>query len=301
MLTGPCMEPAAASSPSIDILRSEIVILDITRKNVAAELVNQAGSRYSRRDSSRYINYLDLRISDLCSQAASIGGPSVVADLPCPAADSLLPGFQAPVSPGSSDRIRAIDQALLESLGNFDELLAAEQQKIMARRPEAAGSAPSEPGASPGRRGMQGGGTGAGGRGGQGSPGTQGGGRQGGMQGATGRDKGQNHGGEYQGTTEPGSDREGSMPGGMQGTTGTAGREGTQNSQSSASGSNTGTQPGTVAGGRTGVTGQEGGPSIYADDDIVARQLREAAEKETDPELKKKLWEEYRKYKETNR
>jgi hypothetical protein len=35
-----------------------------------------------------------------------------------------------------------------------------------------------------------------------------------------------------------------------------------------------------------------------SDDDVVARQLREAAEKETDPELKKKLWEEYRKYKE---
>jgi len=34
-----------------------------------------------------------------------------------------------------------------------------------------------------------------------------------------------------------------------------------------------------------------------SDDDIVARQLREAAEKETDPELKKKLWEEYRRYK----
>lgn len=33
------------------------------------------------------------------------------------------------------------------------------------------------------------------------------------------------------------------------------------------------------------------------DDDIVARQLREAAEKEPDPELKKKLWEEYWKYK----
>ncbi len=34
-----------------------------------------------------------------------------------------------------------------------------------------------------------------------------------------------------------------------------------------------------------------------SDDDVVARQLREAAEKETDPELKKKLWEEYRRYK----
>ena len=33
------------------------------------------------------------------------------------------------------------------------------------------------------------------------------------------------------------------------------------------------------------------------DDDIVARQLREAAEQETDPELKKKLWKEYEDYK----
>lgn len=34
-----------------------------------------------------------------------------------------------------------------------------------------------------------------------------------------------------------------------------------------------------------------------SDDDIVARQIREAAMKETDPVLKEKLWEEYRKYK----
>ena len=32
-------------------------------------------------------------------------------------------------------------------------------------------------------------------------------------------------------------------------------------------------------------------------DDIVAQQLREAAIAETDPELKEKLWEEYRRYK----
>jgi len=37
------------------------------------------------------------------------------------------------------------------------------------------------------------------------------------------------------------------------------------------------------------------------DDDIVARQLREAAEKETDPELKKKLWKEYEDYKKSTR
>lgn len=33
------------------------------------------------------------------------------------------------------------------------------------------------------------------------------------------------------------------------------------------------------------------------DDDIIARQLREAAQKERDPELRAKLWNEYRKYK----
>lgn len=38
-----------------------------------------------------------------------------------------------------------------------------------------------------------------------------------------------------------------------------------------------------------------------SDDDIVARQLREAAEAETDPLLKEKLWNEYKKYKKSMR
>ena len=33
------------------------------------------------------------------------------------------------------------------------------------------------------------------------------------------------------------------------------------------------------------------------DDDVVARQLREAAMAETDPELREKLWQEYERYK----
>ena len=33
------------------------------------------------------------------------------------------------------------------------------------------------------------------------------------------------------------------------------------------------------------------------DDDIIARQLREAAMQEEDPVLKEKLWEEYKRYK----
>jgi len=45
---------------------------------------------------------------------------------------------------------------------------------------------------------------------------------------------------------------------------------------------------------------QTASPSIIPtgdDDDVLARQLREAAEKEPDPVLRKKLWDEYQKYK----
>ncbi|MCF6149996.1 MAG: hypothetical protein E3K37_15190 [Candidatus Kuenenia sp.] len=50
----------------------------------------------------------------------------------------------------------------------------------------------------------------------------------------------------------------------------------------------------------TSVSGTRGGRPPYGstqDDDVVARQIREAAEKETDPVLKEKLWKEYEEYK----
>jgi len=49
-------------------------------------------------------------------------------------------------------------------------------------------------------------------------------------------------------------------------------------------------------GGTRGEPAPPGTPSGH-DDDIVARQLREAAESEEDPELREKLWEEYANYK----
>ena len=58
-------------------------------------------------------------------------------------------------------------------------------------------------------------------------------------------------------------------------------------------------------GGGAGSAGTKGqGPSTVPknipdgrDDDVIARQIREAAEKETDPELRDKLWKEYIEYK----
>ncbi len=69
----------------------------------------------------------------------------------------------------------------------------------------------------------------------------------------------------------------------------------------------TGEGPVAAAGGYSKTAQQEGKSPAPADipdggdDDIVARQLREAAEKETDPALREKLWDEYRKYKNATR
>lgn len=68
-------------------------------------------------------------------------------------------------------------------------------------------------------------------------------------------------------------------------------------------GSATGGQRGGGGGVGGGARGGNGPTTVPADipdgsdDDIVARQLREAAMQETDPELREKLWQEYRNYK----
>ena len=79
--------------------------------------------------------------------------------------------------------------------------------------------------------------------------------------------------------------------------------QGEPGSRQDSAGGQSGEQGG---GGGVGGGGPKGGSGPNAvpadipdgrDDDIVARQLREAAMKETDPELRERLWEEYRQYK----
>jgi hypothetical protein len=79
----------------------------------------------------------------------------------------------------------------------------------------------------------------------------------------------------------------------------TAGNQGeTGGGQGGGEESESGGQPGARSGsGGSGAPGPANLPDGH-DDDVVARQLREAAENEEDPELQAKLWEEYRRYKE---
>ncbi len=78
---------------------------------------------------------------------------------------------------------------------------------------------------------------------------------------------------------------------------GTGSPEGTDNPESTASTEATESsadQSASTSGSGGGIPQDVGSGG---DDDIVARQIREAAQKEKDPQLREKLWDEYRKYK----
>ncbi len=175
-----------------------------------------------------------------------------------------MPGATPP-SAGSgedpADRLKVLDRQFNESLAGFDEMLLKELRLIQAastKRMKGLAEAAADAGRQAGEKGG----------------------------GASSAEKGSTAETEGRGTEGGGSEKGG------------AGTEQAKTSEGRG-------KPGGAAGAGQGAGGWGSGgsgapPSSYTpspDDDIVARQLREAAEKETDPELKAKLWKEYEEYK----
>jgi hypothetical protein len=198
-------------------------------------------------DYAAYVARLHRRVAEDCMALTAAGMPHPP-DLGCAAAPPLLPAHAAIDQAGEQtleEQVAALDAELFSGLGEFDEMLLREQERVRAAAPmsDAAG--------------------GGGGGGGAGEA-------------------------DQSERAEGAADSAG--PDGEPGEMANAGSDG-----SYGEGAGRGVQR---QGGKQGVP-----PDIPdgSDDDVVARQLREAAEKETDPELKKKLWEEYRKYKQGTR
>jgi hypothetical protein len=145
-----------------------------------------------------------------------------------------------------------------ESLGTFDEQIRKERERL-ARERDA--NATGDAGAAEGGGGTEGGEAGA--AGGGGGP------EAGGVESDSG-DGGQ-------------AKSEGQTDGGMKSEGGNEGQGGGGAGSTGTKGQGPSTTPKNIPDGR--------------DDDVIARQIREAAEKETDPELRDKLWKEYIEYK----
>jgi len=209
------------------------------------------------RDYAAYIERLRQRLAHDC-RLLQRSGVSVPVDVSCPHSAT---GGLAPVDIDQQnertrlERTSTLDDELNAGLGEFDELLLREQQKVKASAPGTVSAGGSGSGSASGDRG----------------PGA-----------SDGTD-----------TAAAGADTEDrsatdEVPAGSEGKPGTA-----QGRPADATGRG--------AAGTAGAAGRPADIPDGSDDDVVARQLREAAEQETDPELKKRLWEEYRKYKQGTR
>ena len=270
--------PVAATpvNPSVDELRKSVTALEHARNRSVHDLdrkkQNSALELKEQQEYEKFIMYLTARIGQYCHQLVTQHGETAATGLPCPAEGQALFDGQAYTVPTSQEKIAELEKLLGESLGQFDEELLKEEEQIATRRTKnretghGYGSGGGG-GADRGKSGMEE--AAMGDYGSRGVPGSEDGTGQGpGTEGAESSQTGKETGGSASGMGES------AVSGKGQG-------QGAGSDQAGAEAS----QPGT----REFETGN---------DDIVARQLREAAERETDPELKKKLWEEYRKYKE---
>lgn len=266
----------AADQEQIESMRKSVFALDSARQTALNEIVDTSLSQGEVDDYKDFIVYLNTRIVNYCMELAEQGGETSVEGLPCPAISTMGNAEEVPVpteetyiyfpvsepeeTHTQAEKTASMDKQLFAALADFDELLLKEEEKVSARVPSQreAGSA------------SQNGTSGSGGASGE--------------------------------TGESGEGR------GEQDGSGTTSADAGESSSSSAQSGQT-AQGGTTSGAHSNVGagsadidhsayGAPGGKlPPPQDDDIVARQLREAAEKETDPELKKKLWEEYWKYK----
>ena len=235
-------------------LRADYVVLLQARADYQQLYPQGKTGSNARDDFAAWVSQLSEQVTEGCRKVLSISSKPLPADLPC---GDFLAGQTAPAainiateSTEAENTARMIDQ-LNGSLGEFDERLLREQDRVKAKKPRTEVDSTA---------------SGGGGSGGSGDAAGDGDGEEA-TQSKTDGDKSASE-----------SDQAGSVE---QGQPGSSSQKGVQGKSYPA-------------------TKRSSAPADIPDgsnDDIIARQLREAAEKETDPELKKKLWDEYRRYK----
>ena len=273
---------AASIEDRLATARLELEIGIATEQRILNELEGYRASGQASPDRiALYETYLDrvrqlteekrqtvLRLEQARQRSASGSGVANPA-LPPPSID--IPEDQ------ELDELRALQRELDASIAAFDDMLLTENElarvqselKMKQLAQEAAQAA----------RDLREGGGGEG---------------EGTAEGQTGMESGKSSSG---GGEQAGEDAaEGGMEG-MEGDTGDASQDSAN--QESGGGRDRSQRASKSSPAQGGETPGGGSPQTAGtqDDDIVARQLREAAEKETDPVLKEKLWKEYHDYK----
>ncbi len=278
--------PSAAVSRELTAARKKLALSERTRDRVSQAL--RALKQSGRVDAGMlrdYTTYLQ-RVQDLVDENRRL--VHNIEALCAPDGGTAAGAASGPAGSGSppppeteQDELAALDRRLQDSLAAFDEMLlkrldaiqaaSAEKMRDLARQAAQAAERARQGGGGAGSASGSAGKAGAGGGKAQGEKGSR--------QGPQGKD---------------------AARGGRPGTPSASGGKGSAGA--GAAGPRGDGQATAATRGQAGSAGAAT-PGAYNpdDDDIVARQLREAAEQETDPELKKKLWKEYEAYKKNSR
>ena len=230
-----------------------IAALDITRKKYQESLLVQHPAIKDKtiiKEYSIFIDYLSFKINSYCTQLIKEYGEESVQGLAC-----STNHMEANINDNhqtTDEKIESLDDEFMTALGEFDEMLLIEDEKIAKINQNKA-------------------------------------------------DQGSDRSSDGNGTENLSGKETGNAADSSREDNKEAGKEKNANSNN-----NTNKQNTTSENSRSKGKNNQAKNKSYKrkkldqiDDDIVARQLKEAAEKETNPELKEKLWDEYYKYKQT--
>jgi len=251
---------AAPDPLTTEGLRTSISILTKARDSIASRGIKTLHAGAEKQDLLVFVSYLDGRIYYYCEQLADIGGPPALQETVCPKnPDGTLQTSQFAAIP--KDRSQTSEEKLTALDSSFNESLGSFDEMLLKEQQKVASHAPRQQG--------------------------------GGSQSGTDRFESQSGANAQQGTGEnvsnSGYPDTSELPGNKPGTR--------SQPATSGAGSNSGAGTGSTRASQTPPTAGNKDLS-QTDDDIIAKQLKEAAEQESDPEVKAKLWDEYRKYKE---
>ena len=244
---------AQSEDDLLDQLRANYAALLDARAEFESAEKNGSINNAEQADYAAWIQQLSDQFTEDCRTLSAHPTQLIPADIPC---TEFTSAYFSPVSIDTehertdAERTAAMVGQFNDSLGEFDEKLLREQDRVKSQKPRVESAA-----------------SGAGGD--------------------AGGESGEEAGGES--GAEPGGDSEGDSQ--------DEGRQEDRQGDESAAGTD---QSRTGAPGSSSRGSRSNAPDDIpdgSDDDVIARQLREAAEKEADPELQKKLWEEYRRYK----
>ena len=245
----------------------DLLLAAAARDRLGSEYNNMlAAGRLSRGQQVDFLSFLgelEFRIADQCRKLVRQNPGKDFSRLPCPqgaaASAAELGAIDTESERTAEEAVAELDAELMSGLGQYDEMLLEEQKKIASRSPVRSQS---------------------------GGWGRQSGSESGEMSGAEGssgerRESRSGESGSETAEEEYGEEHEEDRQEGEQRSERTETR--TSSASTGAAKNSKHAPPKDIPDG--------------SDDDVVARQIREAAEKETDPKLRKKLWEEYRRYK----